>query len=70
MIGEFASQGNDVDHVLLVNLSLERTGVVQLKDAAKSGTFELYSPEDAHLANCGPEFLLPAGQGALLKLKQ
>ena len=68
MIGEFASQGDAVDHVMLVNLSLERTAKVQLKDLLSLGRLEEYSPQDGHLAKCGGDVCLPAGQGVLLKL--
>ncbi len=67
MIGEFASQGEEVDHLILVNLSLERTGIVHLKDSINTGTLEEYSPEDGHLAKCGSDLYLSAGQGVLLK---
>ena len=68
MIGEFSSLGETVDHLVLVNLSLERTAVVHLNGAIGVGTLEEYSPEDAHLAKCGPDLDLPAGQGVLLKV--
>jgi hypothetical protein len=68
MIGEFASKDDAVDHVVLVNLSLERTAKVQLKDLRSLGTLEEYSPEDGHLAKCGVDIYLPAGQGVLLKV--
>jgi hypothetical protein len=68
MIGEFVSQGETIDHMLLVNLSLERTTIIHLKDVLSMGKLEAYSPEDAHLAKCEADFHLPAGQGVLLKL--
>ena len=68
MIGEFASKGDAVDHVMLVNLSLERTAVVHLKHLLSRGKVENYSPEDAHFAKCEPELDLPAGQGVLLQV--
>ena len=68
MIGEFASKGDAVDHLVLVNLSLERTAKVQLKDLRSLGTVEEYSPQDGHLAKCGTDIYLPAGQGVLLKV--
>jgi hypothetical protein len=68
MIGEFASKNDAVDHVVLVNLSLERTAKVQLKDLQSLGKLEEYSPQDGHLAKCGADIYLPAGQGVLLKV--
>jgi hypothetical protein len=68
MIGEFASRGDAVDHVMLVNLSLERTAKVQLEELRSLGTLEEYSPQDGHLAKCGADIYLPSGQGVLLKL--
>ncbi len=68
MVGEFASSGDAVDHVVLVNLSLERTAVVHLAVAVGGRTLEEYSPEDGHVAKCPSELDLPAGQGVLLKL--
>ena len=68
MIGEFASKGEAVDHVAIVNLSLERTTKVQLKDLRSLGAVEEYSPQDGHLAKCGADIYLPAGQGVLLKV--
>jgi Beta-galactosidase len=68
MIGEFASKGEAVDHLVLVNLSLERTAKVPLKDLRSLGTIEEYSPQDGHLAKCGAEIYLPGGQGVLLKV--
>jgi hypothetical protein len=70
MIGEFASKGEAVDHAILVNLSLERTALVHLQEAAGLEMIESYSPEDAHLARCGPELHLPAGQGVLLRFSR
>jgi hypothetical protein len=68
MIGEFASKGDAVDHLVLVNLSLERTAKVQLKVLQSLGKLEEYSPQDGHLATCGAEVYLAAGQGVLLKV--
>ena len=68
MVGEFASRGDVVDHVMLVNLSLERTAKVQLADLRSLGTLEEYSPQDGHLAKCAVEMYLPGGQGVLMKL--
>jgi hypothetical protein len=68
MIGEFASRADAADHVVLVNLSLERTAKVRLKDLQDLGTLEEYSPQDGHLAKCGPDLYLAAGQGVLLKV--
>jgi len=68
MIGEFASQGDEVDHLMLVNLSLERTARVKLKDLLSGRAMEDYSPQDGHLAKVGPELDITAGQGVLLKL--
>jgi hypothetical protein len=70
MVGEFASRGDAVDHVMLVNLLLDRTGKVQLKDLRSLGTVEEYSPQDGHLARCEAEIYLPSGQGVLLKLSR
>ncbi|HVT29017.1 MAG TPA: hypothetical protein VHE81_13460 [Lacipirellulaceae bacterium] len=70
MIGEFASDGGAVDHVVLVNLSLERTASMSFKISQSRGTLEQYSPDDGHIAKCGSDFYLPAGQGILLKLAQ
>ena len=63
MIGEFASKGDAVDHVVLVNLSLERTAKVQLKELRSLGKLEEYSPEDGHLAKCGADVYLAGGAG-------
>jgi hypothetical protein len=68
MIGEFASKGDAVDHLVLVNLSLERTAKVQLKELRSLGKLEEYSPQDGHLAKCGADVYLAAGQGVLLKV--
>ena len=68
MIGEFASPSGDIDHVVLVNLSLERTAKLSLRDFSTRGALEMYSPEDGHLAVCEADLYLPAGQGVLLKL--
>jgi hypothetical protein len=68
MVGEFASKGDAVDHVVLVNLSLERTAKVQLKELRSLGKLEEYSPQDGHLAKCGADVYLAAGQGVLLKV--
>jgi hypothetical protein len=57
-----------VDHLVLVNLSLERTAIMHLKDVLSMGGLKAYSPEDAHRARCEPDLDLPAGQGVLLKL--
>jgi hypothetical protein len=70
MIGEFASKGEEVDHVVLVNVSLERTTLIHLKDLAARGTLEEYSSEDGHLGKCDAEYYLPAGQGVLLKVSR
>jgi hypothetical protein len=68
MIGEFASQGDAVDHLVLVNLSLERSAKLNLKDLPQGAKVEEYSPVDGHLSKCGAELYLPAGQGVLLKV--
>ncbi len=68
MVGEFASTGDEVDHMLLVNVSLERTVKAKLKDLLSDRTVEDYSPQDGHLAKVGPELDITAGQGVLLKL--
>ena len=68
MIGEFASHGQSVDHFVVVNLSLEQTTTVHLKDVHSLGVLEAYSPEDGHLAQCEADLDLPAGQGAVLKM--
>ena len=68
MIGEFASKGDAVDHLVLVNLSLERTAKVQLKELRSLGKLEEYSPQDGHLTKCGADVYLAAGQGVLLKV--
>jgi hypothetical protein len=68
MIGEFASKGDAVDHVVLVNLSLERTAKVQLKELQSLGKLEEYSPQDGHLAKSRADVYLAAGQGVLLKV--
>jgi hypothetical protein len=70
MIGEFASQGEAVDHLVLVNLSLERTAKLNLKDLPQVAKLEEYSPVDGHLSKCGAELYLPAGQGVLLKVSR
>jgi hypothetical protein len=68
MIGEFAARGKAIDHLVVVNLSLERTTKIHLQDLATAGSVEEYSPEDGHLAKCGADLYLPAGQGVLLKV--
>jgi hypothetical protein len=68
MIGEFASDGGAVDHVVLVNVSLERTVAVELNELLSKNAFESYSPEDGHLTKCDAKLYLAAGQGILLKL--
>jgi hypothetical protein len=68
MIGEFASKGDAVDRLVLVNLSLERTAKVQLKELRSLGKLEEYSPQDGHLTKCGADVYLAAGQGVLLKV--
>jgi hypothetical protein len=68
MIGEFASKGDAVDHVMLVNLSLDRTAKVPLKELRSLGNLDEYSPQDGHLAKCGADVYLAMGQGVLLKV--
>jgi hypothetical protein len=68
MLGEFSSKGEAVDHLVLVNLSLQRTTIVRLKDLLALGKLEAYSPEDGHLEKCNPNLHLTAGQGVLIKL--
>lgn len=68
MLGEFTSKGETVDHLVLVNLSLQRTTIIPMQELLKMGTLETYSPEDGHLEKCGANLHLTAGQGALIKL--
>jgi hypothetical protein len=68
MIGEFASKADDVDHVAIVNLSLERTAKINLTTLSALRQVEQYSAADGHLAKCNEPLYLPAGQGVLLKL--
>lgn len=68
MIGEFASQEDAVDHLVLVNLSLERSAKINLKELPPVSNLEEYSPADGHLSKCGMSLYLPAGQGVLLKI--
>ncbi|MFO0788301.1 MAG: hypothetical protein U0805_02520 [Pirellulales bacterium] len=70
MIGEFASRGDAVDHLVVVNLSLDRTAKMQLKDLGSADGVEEYSPEDGHLSKCSGDLYLAAGQGVLLKVTQ
>jgi hypothetical protein len=68
MIGEFASHDKTVDHLVVVNLSLERTAKIHIQDLGSAASVEEYSPQDGHLAKCGTDLYLPAGQGVLLKV--
>lgn len=68
MIGEFASHADDVDHVAIVNLSLERTAKINLISLSANRQLDEYSPTDGHLSKCNEPLYLPAGQGVLLKV--
>jgi hypothetical protein len=68
MIGEFASHGETIDHLVLVNLSLERSARLNLADLPQVARLEEYSPADGHLSKCDAGLYLPAGQGVLLKV--
>lgn len=70
MIGEFASHDKTIDHLVVVNLSLERTAKIHVQEISSAGSVEEYSPEDGHLAKCGADLYLPAGQGVLLKVNR
>jgi hypothetical protein len=67
MVGEFRSAGG-LDHVVLVNLSLERS-VKVVVHLAGPGRQEWYSPADASsTAPPDGDLWLTAGQGMLLRV--
>ncbi len=69
MVGEFL--GNDgVPHVMLVNLSLERSARISLTMQEKYGSVQIISAEDASLAPVDDKrgLWLVAGQGVLIRL--
>lgn len=66
MIGEFESDAG-LDHIAVVNLSLERSAKVTLQVKGKP-RLEIYSPADGSHAPSGDEIWLTAGQGALLRV--
>ena len=70
MVGEFASD-EGADYVMLVNLSLERSTNVTLETARAYAQKEVLSPDDGRAQPLNEEhgLWLPAGQGALIKLR-
>jgi hypothetical protein len=69
-IGEFMSQREAIDRLVLVNVIAADGARVRLKDSLGVGSLQVYSPEDAHLAKREPHLELPAGQRVLLKFSR
>ena len=69
MVGEFQDEKGH-DHVMLVNLSLERSANVKISTAKEDETKQVYSPEDGNLTPLDEQsgYWLLAGHGVLIKL--
>lgn len=69
MVGEFAAA--DGDHVIVANLSLERSANVRMETIKTYATKEVISAQDGHALPLDEEngLWLTAGQGALLRLR-
>ncbi len=68
MVGEFRDQ-QDLDHVMLVNLSLERSANIKIQTRRDYKSEQLISTEDGKLSPLDEQngLWLPAGHGALIR---
>ncbi len=70
MIGEFTDDSGS-DYVMIVNLSIERSGNLRITFAKAYGSKEIISAQDGHVVALDEEngLWLTAGQGALIRLR-